>query len=125
MMTAIGPLSLNAIQIDAAEPLVLAHFWSELVGVPVVPGSNENSASLMASNRIPPLVFERTDEPKIWRNRITFRFITEDFDAHLSRLLEMSVPFVRTDRGAGGERAVEFLDPESNEFAITERRRLP
>ncbi|WP_220033194.1 MULTISPECIES: VOC family protein [unclassified Curtobacterium] len=120
-----APLSLNTIQIDAADPLALAWFWSAVLGVPVNPGSTTDSASLVTSNRIPSLVFTRTEEPKIWRNRISFRFVSDDTDAHLGRLFEMHVPFIRTAGGPSGTTTWEFLDPEGNEFTLSERSTLP
>jgi predicted enzyme related to lactoylglutathione lyase len=116
-----SPISTMSLLIEADEPLTLARFWADVFGVPVAPGSDTSSASLVVHPRSPQLVFEKSDEPKIWRNRITLRLVTEDLDGQLLRLLDMGVHVSHASTGGGG---IALCDPEGNEFHLLPRVRI-
>jgi predicted enzyme related to lactoylglutathione lyase len=119
------PISTMSLRIDAEQPLVLAGFWAEVFRVPVAPGSSEGSASLIPSAHSVQLVFDRTDEPVVLRNRIRLQLVTEDFDEQVQRLLDCGAAFAAVGPESAGSGSVELLDPEGNEFTVHARTRLP
>jgi predicted enzyme related to lactoylglutathione lyase len=117
-----SPISTMSLLIEADEPLTLARFWADVFGVAVAPGSDPASASLVVHARSPQLVFQKSDEPKMWSNRVKLRLVTEDLDEQLLRLLDMGVHVTHASTGGGG---IELCDPEGNEFHLLPRVRIP
>jgi predicted enzyme related to lactoylglutathione lyase len=113
-----------SVLIEAERPLVMAQFWADLFGVPVSAGSSDVSASLVASAQSVQLVFEKTDEPKVFRNRVRLQLVSEDFDRQLHRLLVLGTEFASPGLGSLGTRSVELMDPEGNEFTLHARTRV-
>jgi len=113
-----------SVLIEAEQPLVMADFWATVFGVPVNPGSTDASASLVPSAQSVQLVFEKTDEPKIFRNRLRLQLVSEDFDHQLHRLLDLGTEFARPGLESLGIRSVELMDPEGNEFTLFARTRV-
>jgi hypothetical protein len=113
------PLSVSAIVIDADAPLALAAFWSEVLGVPVAPGSTGRSASLMSNPGVPRLAFERSDEP-LRRGGTSIRVWTEELDQQVARLAALGVSVSRPRTGFIDLDAVEVLDAEGNRLVLVQ-----
>jgi predicted enzyme related to lactoylglutathione lyase len=111
------PLSVSAIVIGSDAPLALAAFWSEVLGVPVAPGSTGTSASLMTSPRVPRLAFERTDEP-VRRGAMSIRVWTDELDEQVARLTALGAPVSRPRSRFVDLDVVEAVDPEGNRLVL-------
>ena len=110
------------IQVDCLDPLLLARFWSELLGVEVGESLEDpiQYLSLAAASPDGPLVtFQRVPEAKSVKNRLHFDVTVDDVESSTARI-----------EGMGGSRhsGVDFVedgyswrvmaDPEGNEFCL-------
>ncbi|MEV4874412.1 VOC family protein [Streptomyces cyaneofuscatus] len=104
---------INALVIDAADPELLAAFWSELLGRPVVDRTGPYVWLRRENGQA--LGFQRTDEPKSVKNRMHVDISSPDPAAEQSRV-----------EALGGRRLEEYADggflvmadPEGNEFCV-------
>ncbi|MEU0163028.1 VOC family protein [Streptomyces sp. NPDC006261] len=107
------PPHINALVIDAADPELLAAFWSDLLGRPVV--DRTGPYIWLRRENGQGLGFQRTDEPKSVKNRMHFDISSSDPAAERSRV-----------EALGGRRLEEYADggflvmadPEGNEFCV-------
>ncbi|GHH44925.1 VOC family protein [Streptomyces candidus] len=108
-----APLRVNALVVDAADPELLAAFWSELLGRPVVSRTGPY-VWLRRENGIT-LGFQKTPEAKSVKNRMHVDVSARDPEAEQQRV-----------EALGGRRLEEYADsgflvmadPEGNEFCI-------
>ncbi len=115
--------ALAAIVVDAANPPLLAAFWTEAAGWPIV-RSNARMADLRApSGRGPWLEFVQVSEPKQVKNRVHLDvapWAADDQAAEVARLEELGAK--HTDVGQRDVIWVVLADPEDNEFCVLSSR---
>ncbi|MFJ9411194.1 VOC family protein [Streptomyces sp. NPDC101393] len=108
-----SPMRVNALIVDAANPVRLAAFWSELLGRPVV-GRTGPYVWLQRENGLG-LGFQETDEPKSGKNRMHVDISSPDPAAEQQRVEALGGR--RLEQYADGGFLV-MADPEGNEFCI-------
>ncbi|MGW7487008.1 VOC family protein [Streptomyces sp. NPDC054786] len=108
-----SPLRVNALIVDAADPVRLAAFWSELLGRPVV-GRTGPYVWLRRENGLG-LGFQQTAEPKSGKNRMHVDISSPDPAAEQQRVEALGGR--RLEQYADGGFLV-MADPEGNEFCI-------
>ncbi len=115
-------IRLQALSIDARDPMALAPFWAQALGwrttyedpdeVAVEPpaGSPEDGI-------LPGLLFLRVPEGKTVKNRLHLDLRPDDQDAEVTRLEALGAR--RVDVGQGDEVTwVVLADPDGNEFCV-------
>jgi predicted enzyme related to lactoylglutathione lyase len=114
-----GTGSVAALVVDARDPRMLARFWTEATGWPLV-ASGADSASLRSrSGRGPFLEFVLVDEPKRAKNRLHLDVappLGDDHAAEVARLRALGA--TPADVGQGDVPWVVLADPEGNEFCV-------
>ena len=111
--------SVIALSIDCADARALAAFWSQVLGRPVNPGADAESAAIDATDPAsgPRLTFHRVPEPKTVKNRLHLDLRTDDFETESKRLAALgATPLRDTEKPAA--RWTTFADPEGNEFDL-------
>ena len=113
---------LGWIQVDCLDPLALAAFWGEVLGLEIDPDHLGDPPQYTALRSVPGqavLSFQRVPEPKSGKNRLHFDVLVDDLEAASSRV-----------EGLGGSRLTgeeyeEYgfrwrivADPEGNEFCL-------
>lgn len=106
-------VQINALVIDAADPELLAAFWSELLGRPVVDRTGPYVWLRRENGQA--LGFQRTGEFKTGKNRVHVDISSPDPAAEQQRI-----------EALGGHRLEEYADsgflvmadPEGNEFCV-------
>lgn len=116
-------LFVNALSVDAHDPLALARFWSEALDWPIVEVGEEDDEVMLAPSRerppppgVYPLLFVRVPDTKTVKNRWHFDLAPEDQDAEVRRLEGMGAR--RVDIGQGVQTWVVMADVEGNEFCL-------
>jgi predicted enzyme related to lactoylglutathione lyase len=118
-MTSTVSLSFAALNIDCADPAVLADFWGKALGRPVSPGAVPGDMAVEATDPDsgPRLILHPVPEPGTAKNRFRPILLTDHHDEEPDRLTglgakpvnEITVPPVRL---------TTFSDPEGNEFDL-------
>jgi predicted enzyme related to lactoylglutathione lyase len=111
---------LKNISVDCADPYVLAHFWSDVLGMPVhpddKPGDDEVGIPLDDGRE---LLFLKVPEPKSVKNRMHLCVEAQQArDDEVERLLERGATVVADRRNADGTGWAVLGDPEGNEFCV-------
>ena len=116
-------MSVIGLSIDCADPVTLAGFWSEVLGRPVNPGADAESAAIDAADQAsgPRLAFHRVPEPKTVKNRLHLDLRTDEFEAESKRLIDLGATPIR-DIERANARWTTFADPEGNEFDLVAAR---
>src|SRR2546430_9675875 len=114
------PTRFTELVVDAAEPPVLARFWSALLGWPVTFEDDEES-HLEDGGVI--IVFGSAPEPKTGKNRVHLDLASSSPE-HQAWLVDRAVGLGarHVDIGQGGPMFVVLADPEGNEFCVLEPR---
>jgi hypothetical protein len=112
-------VSLSTITFDCADPATVAGFWSEALGRPVDPGTDDAVRSIGLDDPAvtPSLVFLRVPEPKRVKNRVHLDVVTDDREKEVHRLVGLGATRV-DDKDEGGYRWTVMTDPEANEFCV-------
>ena len=115
---------LTEVIIDANDPKLVAHFWGEVLGWPVIEderGLCWTSATGDHTAR-PMLVFVPVEASKSVKNRVHLDVSPSGADQaeELERLLALGAR--RVDVGQGDVPWVVLADPEGNEFCLLGRR---
>jgi hypothetical protein len=115
---------LTEIIVDAKDPKVIAHFWGDVLGWPVVEderGLCWTSATGDYTAR-PLLVFVPVPEAKTVKNRLHLDVNPSGVEQaeELERLLSLGAR--RVDVGQGDVPWIVLADPEGNEFCLLARR---
>ena len=122
------PLRIEAVTIDAADPISLAGFWAETLGwqaqtdedgdVWVEPPAGAAGSGPSST----PLLFQRVPDRKLVKNRFHLDLRPDDQADEVARLLGMGAS--RTSIGQEGtESWIVLSDPEENEFCVLSSRR--
>ncbi|MUL41248.1 VOC family protein [Streptomonospora sp. PA3] len=107
--------------VDAADPVGLGQWWLEALGWVVVDSDTDVFEIRPEPDRLPGLLFVRSEGRKTVKNRLHLDFRPDDQDAEVDRLLAHGAR--RVDVGQGEQSWVVLADPEDNEFCILGRRR--
>ena len=108
--------------VEANDPASLGRWWSAALGWMVVNDDPEEFEIRPAPDRLPGLLFVRTEERKQTKNRLHFDFRPIDQTSEVDRLLDLGAS--RVDIGQGRPTWVVLADPEGNEFCILSSRPL-
>lgn len=113
-----SPMSLEWEQIVlyAHDPVALGHWWREALRWIVVNDDPAEFEIRPQADRLPGLLFELVDEPKLAKNRLHLDLRPDDQDAEVARLIALGAS--RVDIGQGEVPWVVLADPEGNEFCV-------
>ena len=113
-------LRLDAVTVDCADPVTLAAFWAELLGVSVR-GTWEQYVGLQPQREgAPRLLFQRVDRPRPARNSLHLDLHVAgraELDPAVDRALGLGATFVET-QDHGALCWTVLADPEGNVFCI-------
>ena len=119
----------NSVQIDCADPVVLASFWASVLGSEIHDriGDPPHYVSVEPTAPGGPWIsFQRVPEPKIVKNRLHLDVTVEDIDQACERIEALGGRRVgRSDLAEYGFRWRVMTDPEGNEFCVVLDRRDP
>jgi predicted enzyme related to lactoylglutathione lyase len=109
--------------VDCADPLRLAAFWSEVLGMEIDEGYLGDPPHYVglipATPGGPVITFNRVPEPKTVKNRLHFDVEVEEVEAATARVLELGGHRAPTgDFDEYGFRWRVMSDPEDNEFCL-------
>jgi predicted enzyme related to lactoylglutathione lyase len=119
-----GPIGrLGWIQIDCRDPLRLAQFWSEVLGVAVDDEPLGDPPHYVILHRTvpggPKVCFQRVPEPKVVKNRLHLDIAVEDVEKATERVEALGGRRVADgDFSEYGVRWRVMTDPEGNEFCL-------
>ena len=109
-------LRFDEICIDAADPLILGRWWSEVLGWPQDVDEDGDVVLHAPPGAGPNWLFLGVPDRRIVKNRIHFDFRPDDQHGEVQRLLRMGARHV--DIGQGEQSWVVLADPEGNEFCV-------
>lgn len=119
-MTAIGRL--EWIEVDCADPVLVATFWGKVLGVGLEPALEDPvqyQRLQLVSAEVPRLIFQRVPEPKTVKNRLHLDVAVDDVEsatAAIETLAGRRLP--GADFEEDGFRWRVMADPEGNEFCL-------
>ena len=118
-MTATVSLSFAALNIDCADPAVLADFWGKALGRPVSPGAVPGDMAVEATDPEsgPRLILHPVPEPGTVKNRFRPILLTDHHDEETGRLTGLGAKRVN-EITLPPVRLTTFADPEGNEFDL-------
>jgi hypothetical protein len=103
------------IVIDCSDPLLVASFWSEALGLELH-GPEDGEIWIEPGGVSPDILFLQVPEGKSVKDRIHLDLTPDDQDAEVARLITLGAR--RTDIGQGDVTWVVMADPENNEFCV-------
>lgn len=108
--------------VDSHDPHLLAVFWNQVLGYPIVEEDEEGSFLKAPPGRGPDLLFQKVPEAKSVKNRLHIDVspTDRDQDAEIERVLGLGA--TRVDIGQGEVTWAVLADPEGNEFCILRSR---
>jgi hypothetical protein len=109
--------------VDARDPVALGRWWVEALEWVVVNDEPGEFEIRPEADRLPGLIFERTEDRKQHKNRLHLDLRPDDQDAEVERLIALGAS--RVDIGQGAVPWVVLADPEGNEFCVLGERRAP
>ena len=113
---------LGWIQIDCADPVRLAAFWSQVLGTEIgeALGEPPHYVSLApASPDAPQVSFHRVPETKVVKNRLHFDIVVDDLETSSARIAELGgTRSASNDFSEHGFHWRVMADPEGNEFCL-------
>jgi hypothetical protein len=113
-------LEWEQIVVDAHDPHALGAWWREALGWVVVDEDADEVEIRADADRLPGILFGRTDDAKTTKNRLHFDFRPNDQDAEVERLIGLGAR--RVDIGQREPTWVVLADPEGNEFCVLRSR---
>jgi predicted enzyme related to lactoylglutathione lyase len=118
-MTTTVSLSFAALNIDCADPAVLADFWGKALGRPVTLGAVPGDMAVDATDPEsgPWMLFHPVPEPGTVRNRLRPILLTDHHDEETGRLTGLGAKLVN-ETTLPPVRLTTFADPEGNEFDL-------
>lgn len=102
--------------VDCADPRALGQWWAEVLGWVVVDSSEEEYEIRAAPDRLPGILFGRSTDTKVVKNRLHLDLRPDDRDAEVARLLAHGAR--HADVGQEDVPWVVLADPEGNEFCV-------
>ena len=118
-MTPTVSLSFAALNIDCADPAVLADFWGKALGRPVSPGAVAGDMAVEATDPAsgPRLIFHPVPQPQTASNRLRPILLTDHHDEETERLTGLGAKPLNETK-LPPVRLTAFADPEGNEFDL-------
>jgi catechol 2,3-dioxygenase-like lactoylglutathione lyase family enzyme len=108
---------LFSVCIDAHDPLALAQFWAEALGLRIVTENPEEVIVGADERSFPGLCFLLVPDTKVIKNRLHLDLAPDDRDAEVERLIGLGA--TRADVGQPADATwVVLADPEGNEFCV-------
>ncbi|MEU8610764.1 VOC family protein [Actinoplanes sp. NPDC048791] len=107
--------------IDCADPVRLARFWADLLGLQVRPRESRYVALTRPATGTPELVFQPVPEEKAGKVRLHLDIGVHDVDAARRRALELGASPAGDLDDPGDDSLVVLRDPEGNEFCLIRR----
>ena len=114
-------LRLWTIDVDAADPQKLGHWWADALGWKVFFDRANEFVITTEDERFPGLVFLKVPEAKAGKNRLHLDVVPDDQEAEVARLKSMGATEVDIGQ-SGNESWVVMSDPEGNEFCVLRAR---
>ena len=120
-MTALAKMAY--VVIDTVDPLKLAPFWIELLGLEVTAEVDDGRYVVLGTpapeRGAPAIAFQRVPEGKSTKNRLHLDLVVENLDAATDAIVGMGGSWVDGEtRSVGDYRWRCMADPEGNEFDI-------
>jgi hypothetical protein len=109
-------LEWEQIVVDAHDPHALAAWWCDALGWVIVDQDDDEVEIRASVDRMPGVLFGRSDDAKIAKNRLHLDLRPDDQDAEVQRLIGLGARPV--DIGQGDQTWVVLADPEGNEFCV-------
>jgi predicted enzyme related to lactoylglutathione lyase len=116
------PAKIGNITFDCNDALLVATFWAGAIGREVDHGGDSGFASIGRSDserNEAAWFFEKVPEPKAAKNRLHLDLVDSDPLA-LDRLVSLGATIV-TEHTMGSHRWTVLVDPEGNEFCVSDR----
>ena len=115
-------LTIQCLDIDAADPSALAGFWQEALGWRHTLDTEDEVALEPPQRSVhdgvaPDLLFLRVPEPKARKNRLHLDLRPDDQNAEVARLEGLGARRIDTGQDADVSWVV-MADPEGNEFCV-------
>jgi hypothetical protein len=111
------PLTVEALDIDCANPAALAQFWAAALDYEVQPSDDPGEVMVSPKSGAGlPLLFLKVPEDKTIKNRLHLDLRPADQEAEVERLLGLGAR--RVDIGQGDSSWVVLADPEGNELCV-------
>ena len=105
----------QSVVIDCSDPMLIASFWSEALGLPLQ-GPEDGEWWIEPGGDSPDILFEQVPEGKTVKDRIHLDLRPDDQDAEVKRLISLGARLA--DIGQGEVSWVVMADPEGNEFCV-------
>ncbi|HLK76087.1 MAG TPA: VOC family protein [Streptosporangiaceae bacterium] len=118
-MTTTFQLSFAALNIDCADPAVLADFWGKALGRPASPGAVAGDMAVDATDPAsgPRLIFHPVPEPGTAKNRLRPILLTDHHEEETERMTGLGARTLN-QTNLPPVRLTAFADPEGNEFDL-------
>ena len=108
-----------SIVVDTCDPVHLADFWAELLGVSI--DSRSSTFEWVALEGLPGigyLAFQRVPESKVGKNRIHIDLLVKELDRSIERAVELGATRVGEIVKEATNSFHVMRDPEGNEFCL-------
>jgi predicted enzyme related to lactoylglutathione lyase len=116
-----GEAWVTSVTIDCADPVRLARFWADLLGLQVRPRESRYVALTRPVTGTPELVFQPVPEEKAGKVRLHLDIGVHDLDAARRRAVELGASPADDLDDPGDDSLVVLRDPEGNEFCLIRR----
>ena len=110
-------MKLTCTTIDADDVVAMAAFWSAALDREVVGEPDEGSVFLGTEGDPGRIYIQRTDDPKLEKNRVHFDFESADREGEVDRLLGLGATR-HADHETGGAQWTVLADVEGNQFCV-------
>jgi hypothetical protein len=110
------PLQWDSIIIDCTDPLLVASFWSQALGLELHGPNDDDDLWLEPGGDCPNILFGQVPEVKSVKDRIHLDLRPGDQAAEVERLIALGARPI--DIGQGDATWVVMADPEANEFCV-------
>ena len=116
-----GEAWVTSVTIDCADPVRLARFWADLLGLEVRPRESRYVALTRPATGTPELVFQPVPEEKAGKVRLHLDIGVHDLDAARRRAVKLGASPADDLDDPGDDSLVVLRDPEGNEFCLIRR----
>lgn len=119
-------LQIEAVTFDCDDPLAVAAFWAEALGLPIDQGPPAPSPFFASIGRQgktgpgPAMMFIKVPEAKTVKNRVHLDLEADDKAAEVERLLSLGATWIH-DKDEWGVSWTTMADPEGNELCLAQR----